>query len=109
MNKLQTKLIHLLGGLTEEDVMDRTRPMKVAVTPFGIEKLAVGCIVDAYQLSKYPEYMNRVREDAACNIAEKMMDNNLIEFKTVEEVPFNGPKQIVVRATALVCKPEVEG
>ena len=109
MNKLTTKLIHLLGGLTEKDVM--TRPMKVEVnfTRFSIEKLAVGCTVDAYKLSKYPEYMNMVREDAACNIAEKMMDNNLIEFKTVEEVPFNGPKQIVVKATARVLKPEVEG
>jgi len=108
MNKLKTKLIHLLGGLTDKDIIDSARPMKVAVTPLGIEKLAVGCIVKQSLLNRYPEYMNRVREDAACKIAEKMMDDKLIEFKTVEEVSFNGHKQIVVRATALVCKPEVE-
>jgi hypothetical protein len=87
MMKIKEKLIHMLGGLTEEDVMIRTRPQRVAVSRFSIRTLRVCQIVRPDMLDGCPDYMEHVRKDMAYQIGDKMTEECLIEFSSKEETP----------------------
>ena len=100
VKKLKDKLIHLFGGLTEEDVIIRTRPVPVRIEPHRIEKIRICHIVR-------PEfedgYMDFVKRKMAQNICDKMLESGMILFESAMD-PSGSPK---LTATAMVVHPEV--
>ena len=96
MKKLKDKLVHMLGGFTEEDVRIRTRPVRCAVSRFSIRTLKVHQVIRPEVLAIYPEYMDSARKDIAFQLAEKMIEENLIEFSSKQE-----SESDMIRVTAL--------
>ena len=103
MKKLNDKLIHLLGGLTEEDMRLRTRPVISKVSRYCMRTIAVRREVNPEIIRTYPEYMDLVGNDMACRIADKMLQEKLIDISSKQEAP----DRIIVSATARVYVPEV--
>ena len=99
--KIKDKLIHLLGGLTEEDAIVRTRPV-ISISRFSMETLRVQHIVRQEMLQRYPEYMDRVHNDMTYRIADRMLEEHLVEFVSKEE----SRESMVVTATARIFRPE---
>lgn len=100
MKKLKDKLIHLFGGLTEEDVLIRTRPVPVHVEPKRIEKIRICNIV----LPEFEDgYVDFVKREMAQKICDKMLESGMILFELAMD-PSGSPK---LTATAMVVHPEV--
>ena len=100
MKKLKDKLIHLFGGLTEEDVIIRTRYVPVRIEPQRIEKIRICHIVGPERPEEYYAY---ARQKMAYGICDKMLESGLIEFESDTD-PSGGIK---LTATAMVVHPEV--
>ena len=103
MKKLKDKLIHLLGGMTEEDIRIRTRPVRVGIFQSEIETLRVGNSINHEVLQIYPEYIDRSKQDMAYKLADEMIERQLVKFESKQED--NG--LLVIHATARICRPEV--
>ena len=101
MGKLKDKLIRKLGGYTEEDIIIRTRPQRVAVSKFSIRTLKVCQSINQDVLTMYPDYINHAEKDMAYQLADKMREERLIEYISKEE----SPKLITVTAIAKVVAP----
>ena len=85
MKRIKEEIVHLLGGYTQEDIRIMTRPQRVAVSRFSIRTLKVCQTINTEVLALYPEYMDHARKDIAYQIADKMIDEGLIEFRSIEE------------------------
>ena len=78
MKKLKDKLIHLLGGLTTEDMKVRTRPVKVRTFESDVRKIEVKQIIQRHWLELYPDYIeNYAKKDMAYMLADKMIEEGL--------------------------------
>lgn len=103
MKKLKDKLIHLLGGMTEEDIRIRTRPVRVGIFQSEIETLRVGRQINAEIIRDYPEYMDNAQRDMAYKLSNEMLERQLIKFDNKQE----NQETLVIHATVRVCRPEV--
>lgn len=105
MSKLKDKIIHLFGGLTEEDAIVRTKPLlsSYEFSVFKAQTLRAQHIVKPEVIKRYPEYMDRVYGELTYRIADMMLENRLVEFASKNE----NSEDIVVTATARVFRPEV--
>jgi hypothetical protein len=99
MKKLKDKLIHLFGGLTEEDVRIRVRHVPVRIEQQRIEKIRICHIVSPER----PEYYTYAKQRMAYGICDKMLESGLIRFESDTD-PSGGIK---LTATAMVVHPEV--
>ena len=98
VKKLKDKLIHLFGGLTEEDIMVRVRPVRIEQQ--RIEKIRICHIVGPERPEEYYAY---ARQKMAHGICENMLASGLIKFESDTD-PSGGIK---LTATAMVVHPEV--
>lgn len=103
MKKLKDKLIHMLGGLTEEDIRVRTRPVRVGIFQSEIETLRIGNSINPEMLQIYPEYIDKSKQDMANRLADEMIERKLVKFEIKQE----NQGMLVIHATARVCRPEV--
>lgn len=100
MKKLKDKLIHLFGGLTEEDVLIRTRPVPIRIEPHNIEKLRIYQIVRNEYMDGNMDYVKRKLVTGIC---DKMLESGMILFET--DIYQSGMQKVT--ATAMVVNPEV--
>lgn len=98
---LKDKLIHMLGGLTEEDMMIRIRPFPVSVSRFSIRTVKICQILRPDMMKLYEDYINVTKKDMAYCLADKMLDECLIEFSSAQE----NPERTVMTALAKVVVP----
>lgn len=103
MKKLKDKLIHLLGGMTEEDIRIRTRPVRVGVFQSEIETLKDDRKIYADAARDYPQYMDFSKRNMASELANEMIKRNLIKFESEQE----DQETLVIHATVRVVRPEV--
>ena len=106
MKKLKDKLIHLFGGYTKEDIMIRTRPVKVRTFESDVRTLTVKHEVRLDMLEAYPDYIeNHAKKDMVYRLGDKLMEDGLIRFTSREAQGAGGCKVIEVRADVKVIVP----
>lgn len=106
MKKLKDKLIHLLGGYTKEDIMVRTRPVKVRTFESDVRTVTIKHEVRLDMLEAYPDYIeNYAKKDMVYRLGDKLMEAGLIRFTSREAQSTGGCRLIEVRADAKVIVP----
>lgn len=88
MKKIKDELIHWLGGMTEEDVRVRTRPVRIMVSNYSIRTLKVCKLIRKDMVAAYPECTENAKKDIAYQMADKMIEEKLIEFSSADEDSF---------------------
>lgn len=97
--KIRHKLIHLLGGYTEQKVMPANR-CYIQKELFPIRLVAEVCF--STELSDVAEYRERMMEKVAFQVAEEMLNKSLIRFLETQETFLD---RYVLRGDVMVLDP----
>ena len=102
LKRLMNKLIHRLGGYTFQDMLKASRPSPVGISKHDIQTIRVCQTIPPDMLSIYPEIVDKAKDAIACRISERMLAENLIQFRSVQELT-----SLYIEGTAMVVTPEV--
>ena len=104
--KLKDKLIHLLGGYTKEDMMVRTRPVKVRTFEFDVRTLEVKQVLRRDMLALYPDYIeNYAKKDMVYRLGDRLLEDGLVLVTSNESEFCDSDERIEVRARLKVVVP----
>lgn len=106
MKKLKDKLIHLLGGFTTEDMMVRTRPVKVRTFESDVRTLEVRQVIRRDMMAMYPDYIeNYAKKDMVYRLGDRLLEDGLVLVTSNESELSDWDEHIEVRARLNVVVP----
>lgn len=99
MKKLKDRLIRWLGGFTKEDMLVRTRPVKVRTFESDVRTLEVKQVLRRDMLALYPDYIeNYAKKDMVYRLGDRLLEDGLVLVTSNESELCDSDERIEVRA-----------
>ena len=106
MKKLKDKLIRILGGFTTEDMMVRTRPVKVRTFDCDVRTIEVKQVIRRDMIALYPDYIeNYAKKDMSYRLADKIIEEGLAICTSNQPDTSSADEHIEVRMRMKVIAP----